>query len=83
MMSREEAAKLEETEWKEAHERFHQKYDSDMDKMLEISAKLKDMLEPPRILKKTEGQRKRDKYAKIQARELARAKRISLLTKQK
>lgn len=82
MMSKEDANSLE-GEWKEAYERYHTKYDSDIEKMLEISSKLKGMLEPPRIQKKTDGQRKRDKFAVIQARELAREKARAALTKQK
>ncbi|KAL7567606.1 hypothetical protein ACA910_000202 [Epithemia clementina (nom. ined.)] len=71
-LSSEEAAKLE-PEWKEAYDRFNEKYDEDMSKMLEISQKLKKMIEPPRVQKKTEGQRRRDKWAIVQAREAARA----------
>jgi len=72
LMSKEEAEKLE-PEWKEAHERFHKKYDEDMEKMLEITSKLQKMIEPPRVAKKTQGQRKRDAWAKVQEREAARA----------
>jgi hypothetical protein len=72
LMSEEQAASLE-GEWKEAYERYNARYNSDMDRMLEITDKLKDMIEPPRILKKTEGQRKRDKWAIVQARAAARA----------
>ena len=71
-MSKEEADKLE-PEWKEAYERFHTKYDEDMEKMLKITDRLQKMIEPPRVAKKTEGQRKRDAWAKVQAREAARA----------
>ena len=71
-MSADEAASLE-PEWKEAHDRFYEKYASDMDKMTEIAGKLQKMIEPPRVEKKTKGQRKRDAWAKVQAREAARA----------
>lgn len=71
-MSADEAAKLE-PEWKEAYDRFYETYHSDMDKMLEITSKLEKMIEPPRVEKKTKGQRKRDAWAKVQAREAARA----------
>eukprot|EP00527_Entomoneis_sp_CCMP2396_P004283 CAMPEP_0198141096 /NCGR_PEP_ID=MMETSP1443-20131203/4166_1 /TAXON_ID=186043 /ORGANISM="Entomoneis sp., Strain CCMP2396" /LENGTH=133 /DNA_ID=CAMNT_0043803733 /DNA_START=83 /DNA_END=484 /DNA_ORIENTATION=+ len=71
-MSPEEAAKLE-PEWKEAYDRFNEKYDSDMERMTEISEKLQKMIEPPKVDKKTDGQRRRDKWAKVQAREAARA----------
>lgn len=72
LMTAEEAAKLE-PEWKEAYDRFHEKYNSDMDKMLEITGKLQKMIEPPRVEKKSKGQRKRDAYAIKVAREEARA----------
>lgn len=71
-MSPEEAASLE-PEWKEAYDRFYEKYNADMGKMEEITDKLQRMIEPPRVEKKTKGQRKRDAYAKVQAREAARA----------
>ena len=68
----EEAADLE-PEWKEAYDRFNEKYDEDMSRMTEITEKLEKMIEPPRVEKKTEGQRRRDKWAKVQARAAARA----------
>lgn len=72
-MSKEEAEKLDEPEWKEAYNRYYEKYDSDMEKMQEIAGKLKKMIEPAKVQKKTKGQRKRDAWAKVQAREAARA----------
>ena len=72
LMSKEEAANLE-PEWKEAYDRFYEKYDSDLEKMMEITDKLQKMIEPPRVQKKTKGQRKRDAWAKVQEREAARA----------
>jgi hypothetical protein len=71
-MSKEEAAKLE-PEWKEAHDRFFDKYNKDMTKMEDIASKLQTMLEPPKVQKKTNGQRKRDAWAIVQARAAARA----------
>ena len=71
-LPKEEAASLE-GEWKEAYDRFHARYDRDIVQMKEIAEKLQGMIEPPRIQKKTEGQRKRDKWAIVQAREAARA----------
>lgn len=71
-MSKEEAAKLE-PEWKEAYDRYFDKYESDMERMTEIAEKLQRMIEPPRVEKKTKGQRKRDAWAKVQEREAARA----------
>ena len=67
------ADEIEEPEWKEAHARFYEKYHSDMDKMTEIITKLKPQIEPPRVAKKTKGQRRRDAYAKVQERLAARA----------
>ena len=72
-LSPEEAAAQLEPEWKEAYDRFNEKYDEDMERMQEIAEKLQNMIEPPRVEKKSEGQRRRDKWAKVQAREAARA----------
>lgn len=72
MMSKEEAESLE-PEWKEAYDRFYEKYHSDMESMTEIATRVKKMIEPPKVEKKTKGQRKRDAWAKVQAREAARA----------
>jgi len=58
---------VEDPEWKEAHIRFHEKYNSDMEKMQEIAVKLQKLIEPPKVEKKTKGQRKRDAFAKKQA----------------
>lgn len=71
-MSKEESETLE-PEWKEAYDRFYEKYEEDMTKMMDITERLQKMIEPPRVQKKTEGQRKRDAWAKVQAREAARA----------
>lgn len=72
LMDKSQVASLE-TEWKEAYNRFFEKYDSDMQKMTDIATKLEKMIEPPKVEKKTKGQRKRDSWAKVQAREAARA----------
>ena len=71
-MSKEEAASLD-PEWKEAYDRFFTKYDEDMEKMTQITQMLQKAIEPPKVEKKSEGQKKRDKWAKVQAREAARA----------
>jgi hypothetical protein len=73
-LTKEEAADLE-PEWKAAYDRFYEKYESDMVSMTEIASKLLGMIEPPKIEKKTKGQRKRDKWAKVQALQLARAEK--------
>jgi hypothetical protein len=72
LMDKSQTASLE-PEWKEAYNRFFEKYDSDMQKMTDIATKLEKMIEPPKVEKKTKGQRKRDAWAKVQAREAARA----------
>lgn len=64
---------IEEPDWKEAHTRYFEKYGTDMVKLEDIATRLQKMIEPPRAEKKTKGQRKRDIYAKVQAREAARA----------
>lgn len=73
-MTREEADKLE-PEWLEAYNRYFAKYEEDMTKMTEIATKIQKMIEPPQLQPKTDGQRRRDKYALILAREKARAER--------
>ena len=72
-LSKEEAAAQLEGDWLEAHTRFFDKFDEDMTKMTEIATLLQKAIEPPKVEKKTEGQKRRDKWAKIQAREAARA----------
>mmetsp|Transcript_87083 Transcript_87083/g.242447 ORF Transcript_87083/g.242447 Transcript_87083/m.242447 type:complete len:134 (-) Transcript_87083:62-463(-) len=72
MMDRETAQKELEGEWLEAYNRFFEKYDDDMTRMTEIAQKLKKMIEPPKVEKKTKGQKKRDSYAKVVEREAAR-----------
>jgi hypothetical protein len=73
-MTREEADKLE-PEWLEAYNRYFAKYEEDMTKMTDIATRIQKMIEPPQIQPKTDGQRRRDKYANIMARETARANR--------
>jgi len=64
-----------EPEWQEAYNRFYEKYDKDMEYMTEVTEKLQKMIEPPKVEKKSKGQKKRDAWAKVQAREAARAAR--------
>jgi hypothetical protein len=80
LMSAEDAASLD-AEWKEAYDRFHEKYNKDMEYMQEIAGKVQKLIEPPKVEKKSEGQRKRDKWAIVQAREAARAAARAALTK--
>jgi hypothetical protein len=71
-LSREEAAVQLEGDWLEAYNRFYARYDEDMTKMTEITAILQKAIDPPQIQKKTKSQKKRDKWAIVQARQAAR-----------
>mmetsp|Transcript_34530 Transcript_34530/g.99417 ORF Transcript_34530/g.99417 Transcript_34530/m.99417 type:complete len:168 (+) Transcript_34530:123-626(+) len=73
MMDRDAAQKELDGEWLEAYNRFYEKYDDDMERMTEYMQKLEKYIEPPKVQKKTKGQRKRDAYAKVLAREAARS----------
>jgi hypothetical protein len=76
LMTKDEVDALDDTtdgEWKLAYARYFERYHTDMEKMKDIATKLQTMLDPPRVQKKTNGQRKRDKWAKVQARDAARA----------
>ena len=72
-LSREEAESQLDGEWLEAYNRFFNKYDEDMEKMTQILEIVQKQIEPPKVQKKSKGQKKRDKWAKVQAREAARA----------
>jgi hypothetical protein len=74
-MDRSEVESLE-PEWLEAYNRFHERYDKDMENMIDIASKVKKMIDPVKVEKKTKGQRKRDKYAGVVAREAARASAV-------
>jgi hypothetical protein len=75
-MDRETAQKELDGEWLEAYNRFFEKYDDDMTRMMEIAGKLEKMITPPQVEKKTKGQKKRDSYAKVVEREAARAAQL-------
>jgi hypothetical protein len=82
MLSREEADKLE-PEWLEAYNRYFAKYDEDMAiKMAVVATKIQKMIEPPKRQPKTDGQRRRDKYAKLLARQEARREEINTVVSQ-
>jgi hypothetical protein len=68
LLGREEAQQKLEGEWLEAYNRFYEKYDEDMAKMVDIVDKLQKQIDPPRIKKKTRSQKKRDAYARKLAR---------------
>ena len=70
-LDREEAQKTLEGEWLEAYNNFYEKYDDDMTRMTEIAEKVQKMIEPPKVEKKTKGQKRRDAYARKLAREAA------------
>lgn len=72
-LSREDAEAQLDAEWLEAYNRFYDKYGQDMQKMDDILTIVKKQIEPERVQKKSKGQKKRDKWAKVQARETARA----------
>lgn len=67
-LSREEAEETLEPEWLEAYNRFYKKYDDDMVQMAELAERVAKIIEPPKVEKKTEGQKRRDAWAKKQAR---------------
>jgi hypothetical protein len=83
LLSAEEAAALEDEELKAAHTRFFERYHKDMEKMEDIASKLAVMIEPPKVAKKSNSQRKRDKFAIVTARLQARATARAALTKSK
>ena len=68
MLDRETAQKELSGEWLEAYNRYFQKYDEDMGRMVDYTKRLEKMIEPPKVAKKTKGQRKRDAYARVLAR---------------
>ncbi|VEU41315.1 unnamed protein product [Pseudo-nitzschia multistriata] len=70
-LTREEAKAQLDGEWLEAHTRFYDQYDDDMERMIEILTKLEKQIEPPRVEKKTKGQKRRDAFARKQARAAA------------
>ena len=67
-MDREAAQNELDGEWLEAYNRFYEKYDEDMTKMEDIIKKLEKQIEPPRVEKKSKGQKRRDAYARKMAR---------------
>jgi hypothetical protein len=74
-LTREEAEATLDAEWLEAYNRYFKKYDDDMTRMQEIAQQVIKSIEPPKVQKMSLGQKKRDKWAKVQAREAARAKK--------
>jgi tRNA(Phe) wybutosine-synthesizing methylase Tyw3 len=69
LKSREEVAAMADSEkWLEAYDRYNERFEKDMSKMMEIADRLKKLIEPEKVEKKTKGQRKRDAYARKLAR---------------
>lgn len=81
MLTREEAESTLEPEWLEAYNRFYTEYDEGMVQMTDLAEKVAKLLAPPKVEKKGEKQKKRDAFAKKQAREAARAAAVAALTK--
>lgn len=73
LMDRETAQKELSGEWLEAYNRFFEKYNEDMERMSDYAKRLEKMIEPPKVAKKTKGQKRRDAYARVLEREAARA----------
>jgi hypothetical protein len=67
MAPEEAAAKLDE-EWLGAYTRYHAQFKEDMDSMIDIANLVAKVSQVSRILPKTKGQRKRDAWARKQAR---------------
>lgn len=72
-MSAEEAEANLSGEELETYKRYYAETREGVLKMQELAKLMMKDVEPPRIAPKTKGQRKRDKWAKVQAREAARA----------
>ena len=64
-------------EWMTAYNKYHEAYQQQMERMMEIKEKVAVMIEPPKIEKKGKKQRKRDIFAKKQARESAVARKAA------
>lgn len=77
VMDREEAESSLDPEWLEAYNRYLKKFEDDMARMMEIQEKMAKQIEPPKVQKKSLKQKKRDMWAKVQAREAARAKKAA------
>ena len=57
----------------ESYQNYHSAVKEDIEKMKKIAEMMLKNLEPPRVQPKTKGQRKRDAFARKQAREAAAA----------
>mmetsp|Transcript_11249 Transcript_11249/g.21042 ORF Transcript_11249/g.21042 Transcript_11249/m.21042 type:complete len:140 (+) Transcript_11249:131-550(+) len=80
-LSKEEAEAQLSGEELEAHKRYYAELDEDMAKLQDIAKLMLKSLEPPTVKPKGKKQRKRDRWAKVQQREAAKA--AALVTKSK
>jgi hypothetical protein len=74
LMDRAQAEAELDEEWMAAYNKYHENYSKHIELMMEIKEKVAVMIEPPKIEKKGKKQRKRDIFAKKQAREAAIAR---------
>ncbi|KAL3777586.1 hypothetical protein ACHAWO_008874 [Cyclotella atomus] len=72
-MTQEEANSQLQGEELETYNRYYQEVRDGVLKMQELAGIMMKNVDPPRIMPKTKGQRKRDKWARVQAREAAKA----------
>ena len=72
-MTKEEANANLEGEELETYNRYYEEMREGVLKMQELSRIMMKDVEPPRIAPKSKNQRKRDKWARVQAREAAKA----------
>jgi len=75
-LTREEADAQLDGEWLEAYNRWHEKYEEDMELMMEIKEKVGLLIEPPKVSKKGLKQKKREKWARAQERMAREAARL-------
>jgi hypothetical protein len=75
LMDRADAEAQLDAEWLEAYNRFHTKYEEDMERFMEIHDRVGALIERPKMEKKTKGQKKRDAWAKKKASMDARAQK--------
>jgi hypothetical protein len=77
LMDRAQAEAELDEEWMAAYNKYHENYNKHIELMMEIKEKVAVMIEPPKIEKKGKKQRKRDIFAKKQAREAAIARKLA------
>jgi hypothetical protein len=75
LMDRAQAEAELDEEWMTAYNKYHEAYQQQIERMMEIKEKVAVMIEPPKIEKKGKKQRKRDMFARKQTREAAAARK--------